>query len=141
MYDLEPLQALRARFPAAFAWGVASSAFQIEGASTADDRGPSIWDEFCRRPGTIADGTDGTVACDHYHRLESALDLIAALGIGAYRFSIAWPRVHPSIESGVVAGSGNMRAEPSLTLDPWDLPAALQPQHNDWADRQTVFRF
>src|ERR1700761_2822065 len=101
MYDSDSLHALRARFPANFAWGVASSAFQIEGASTADGKGPSIWDEFCRRSGAIADGTDGAIACDHYHRLESDLDLIAALGVRAYRFSIAWPRVQPSGSSTI----------------------------------------
>ena len=147
MTDLESLQALRARFPATFAWGVASSAFQIEGAATADGKGPSIWDEFCRRPGAIADGTDGTVACDHYHRLESDLDLIAALGIRAYRFSIAWPRIQPTGSAAInpagldfynrlVDGLLERDIEPYLTLYHWDLPAALQHAHNGWADRQ-----
>lgn len=89
MNTLNPLDALMARFPANFLWGVASSAFQIEGAASADGKGPSIWDEFCRRPGATVDGADGQIACDHYNRLESDLDLIAALGMGAYRFSIA----------------------------------------------------
>src|SRR6266704_1018179 len=99
MTNLDCLDALCTRFQAAFVWGVASSAFQIEGAAAADGKGASIWDEFCRRPGAIADGSDGEIACDHYNRLESDLDLIAALGIRAYRFSISWPRVQP-------AGSG-----------------------------------
>src|SRR4051794_704350 len=152
MDDLEPLRALGARFPATFAWGVASSAFQIEGASTADGRGPSIWDEFCRRPGVIADGTDGTIACDHYHRLDSDLDLIAALGVRAYRFSIAWPRIQPAgsaaINSGgldfynrLVDGLLERGIEPYPTLYHWDLPAALQHEHNGWADRRTAYRF
>src|SRR4051794_41421792 len=104
MDDLEPLRALGARFPATFAWGVASSAFQIEGAATADGKGPSIWDEFSRRPGSIADGTDGTVACDHYHRFASELDLIAALGVRAYRFSLAWTRIQPAGSAPVKPG-------------------------------------
>src|SRR5216684_5500586 len=96
MNYIESLDELSNRFPTAFVWGVASSAFQIEGAAAADGKGPSIWDEFCRRPGAIADGSDGEIACDHYNRLESDLDLIAALGIRAYRFSISWPRVQPT---------------------------------------------
>jgi beta-glucosidase len=152
MTDSESLQALRARFPATFAWGVASSAFQIEGASTADGKGPSIWDEFCSRPGAIADGTDGTIACDHYHRLESDLDLIAALGARAYRFSIAWPRIQPSGSAAINRGGLDFYnrlvdgllargIEPYLTLYHWDLPAALQRAHNGWADRATAVRF
>ena len=152
MYDLKPLRALGARFPRQFAWGVASSAFQIEGAATADGKGPSIWDEFCRRPGVIADGSDGTVACDHYHRLESDLDLIAALGVRAYRFSIAWPRIQPTgsaainsagldFYSRLVDGLLQRGVEPYLTLYHWDLPAALQRDNNGWADRRTAFRF
>ena len=69
-------------FPNGFSWGVATSAYQIEGAVTADGRGRSIWDTFCARPGTIADGSSGAVACDHYHRWESDLDLMRNLGIG-----------------------------------------------------------
>ena len=88
----ESLDALANRFAKSFVWGVASSAFQIEGAASADGKGASIWDEFCQRPGVIADASDGGIACDHYNRLESDLDLIAALGVGAYRFSISWPR-------------------------------------------------
>ena len=88
---LHPLRALCARFPADFRFGVASSAYQIEGAASADGKGPSIWDEFCRVPGAIADGSNGDIACDHYNRLESDLDLLADLGVRAYRFSISWP--------------------------------------------------
>src|SRR5262250_3421454 len=97
--------ALRGRFPHDFVWGAATSAFQIEGAARADGKGPSIWDEFCRVPGAIADGSNGDVACDHYNRLESDLDLIADLGVSAYRFSIAWPRVQP-LGSGPLNGAG-----------------------------------
>jgi beta-glucosidase len=152
MYDLESLQALGAQFPATFTWGVASSAFQIEGAASADGKGPSIWDEFCRRPGVIADATDGEIACDHYQRLESDLDLIAALGIRAYRFSISWPRIQPTgsaainpagldFYSRLVDGLLERDIEPFLTLYHWDLPAALQHEYNGWADRRTAYRF
>lgn len=76
--------------------GVATSAYQIEGAATADGRGASIWDTFCARPGTVADGTDGSVACDSYHRLDDDLELVAGLGVPSCRFSVAWPRVQPT---------------------------------------------
>jgi beta-glucosidase len=140
------------RFPATFVWGVASSAFQIEGASTADGKGTSIWDEFCDLPGAVADGSDGRIACDHYNRLESDLDLIAALGVGAYRFSISWPRIQPA-GSGEVVGPGidfynrlidgllERDIQPFATLYHWDLPATLQREHNGWADRNTAYRF
>jgi beta-glucosidase len=152
MNDLKSLDELSSRFPTSFVWGVASSAFQIEGASAADGKGDSIWDEFCRVPGVIADGSDGKIACDHYHRLESDLDLIAGLGVGAYRFSISWPRIQPT-GSGAVVGPGidfynrlvdgllERDIEPFATLYHWDLPAALQREHNGWADRSTAYRF
>ncbi|MCB1996107.1 MAG: family 1 glycosylhydrolase, partial [Rhodoferax sp.] len=79
-----------------FVWGVATSAFQIEGAAQADGKGPSIWDRFCAEPGRIADASNGDVACDHVQRWREDLDLIAALGVDAYRFSVSWPRVQPS---------------------------------------------
>src|ERR1700722_2915538 len=152
MNDLKSLDVLSNRFPTSFVWGVASSAFQIEGASAADGKGASIWDEFCRLPGVIADGSDGRIACDHYNRLELDLDLIAALGVGAYRFSISWPRIQPT-GSGEVVGTGidfydrlvdgllEREIEPFATLYHWDLPAALQRKHNGWADRSTAYRF
>src|SRR5258707_12862247 len=96
MNNRKSLDELSHRFPATFVWGVASSAFQIEGASTAGGKGASIWDEFCRVPGVITDGSDGRIACGHYNRLEADLDLIAALGGGAYRFSISCPRIQPT---------------------------------------------
>ena len=76
-------------FPADFAWGVATSAFQIEGAPTADGKGESIWDRFTHQPGRILDGSTGDVACDHYNRWEEDVALMAELGVNAYRFSIA----------------------------------------------------
>lgn len=142
---------LEARFPANFVWGVATSAYQIEGAAHEDGRGDSIWDEFCRRPGAIRDGSNGDHACDHYHRADADIDLIASLNIPAYRFSIAWPRVQP-----LGQGEWNERGfdfydrlidrllsrgiAPHLTLYHWDLPQALQ-EPGGWASRDTVSYF
>ena len=138
-------------FPQNFVWGVATSAFQIEGAADVDGKGPSIWDDFCRLPGTILDASDGRVACDHYHRWESDLDLIASLGVAAYRFSISWPRVQP-LGSGafnekgfefyerLVDGMLARGLKPYLTLNHWDLPSNLQAQ-GGWQNRDTVQHF
>jgi beta-glucosidase len=139
------------RFPDDFVWGVATSAFQIEGGAEADGKGPSIWDRFCRRPGAIADGSTGDVACDHYHRWPEDLDLIAELGVGAYRFSVSWPRVQPAGQGAwnpagldfyerLVDGLLGRGVAPYLTLNHWDLPDALQ-QRGGWAERDTVHRF
>ena len=140
-----------AQFPADFVWGVATSAFQIEGAADVDGKGPSIWDRFCQLPGAIADSSDGRVACDHYQRWSDDLDMIASLGVNAYRFSVSWPRVQPT-------GSGAWNAKgldfyerlvdgllargiaPYLTLNHWDFPQALQDQ-GGWANRDTVQHF
>jgi beta-glucosidase len=147
-----PVGELRRRFPADFVWGVATSAFQIEGASRSDGKGPSIWDEFCRVPGAIADGSNGDVACDHYHRLESDLDLIADIGVQAYRFSISWPRIQP-LGTGAVNEAGlafydrlvdgllERNIRPYATLYHWDLPAELQRRDGGWLSRDTAHRF
>ncbi len=138
-------------FPADFVWGVATSAFQIEGAHDADGKGPSIWDTFCRQPGAIADGSNGDVACEHYARLDQDLDLIRDLGVDAYRFSVSWPRVRPTgdgawNEAGLafyerlVDGLLARGLKPYLTLNHWDLPQALQDR-GGWGDRATVDRF
>ncbi len=82
-------------FPTGFVWGASTSAYQIEGAAREDGRGPSIWDTFSRTSESIVDGSTGDVACDHYHRWETDLDLVKSLGIRSYRFSIAWPRILP----------------------------------------------
>jgi beta-glucosidase len=138
-------------FPSDFVWGVATSAFQIEGGSVEDGKGPSIWDEFCRIPGAIADGSNGDIACDHFHRWKSDLDLIASLGVDAYRFSVSWPRVRPGgsgawNEKGLafyerlVDGLLARDIQPYLTLNHWDLPAELQAS-GGWTHRDTVHRF
>lgn len=145
------VQALSRDFPDSFVWGVATSSFQIEGAAVEDGKGESIWDTFCRVPGAIADHSDGDIACDHYRLWEQDLDLLASLGVDAYRFSVSWPRVRPT-------GSGDWNArgldfyerlvdgllkrgiKPYLTLNHWDLPQGLQDK-GGWAQRDTVHRF
>jgi len=132
-------------------FGAATAAFQVEGATHADGRGESIWDRFCRTPGAVANGDTGDIACEHYRRWEADLDLMAALGLESYRFSIAWPRVQPTGQGPVNApGLGFYRAlaeglrergiEPIATLYHWDLPQALQDE-GGWASRDTAMRF
>jgi beta-glucosidase len=138
-------------FPADFVWGVATSAFQIEGTVAGDGRGESIWDSFCRRPGTILDASDGRVACEHLKRWESDLDLIASLGISHYRFSIAWPRVRPdgtgawnqeglAFYDRLVDGMLARGIQPHVTLYHWDLPQTLQDS-GGWQSREIVGHF
>jgi beta-glucosidase len=129
-------------FREGFLWGAATSAFQIEGSLDADGRGPSIWDDFPSEAGET-----GAVACDHYRRWEQDVELLASLGVNAYRFSIAWPRIVPA-GSGPVEQRGidhysrlidallDRGIEPVVTLYHWDLPAAL-----DWRKRDTAERF
>jgi len=145
-------EVLARRFPPGFVLGAATSAYQIEGAVTADGRAPSIWDDFCRLPGAIADGSSGETACDHYHRLQSDLDLMQGLGIAAYRFSISWPRVRPEGRGAInepglafyerlVDGLLARGIQPFATLYHWDLPARLQRESGGWADRGTAEAF
>src|SRR5215210_1176796 len=89
------LSSTRMPFPADFAWGAATSSYQVEGAVAEDGKGPSVWDVFSHLPGAIANGDTGDVACDHYHRWEEDVDLLASYGLNAYRFSVSWPRVQP----------------------------------------------
>ena len=139
------------RFPADFIWGVATSSFQIEGAAHEDGKGESIWDRFCQMPGAILDHSNGDVACDHYHRLESDLDLIASLGVKAYRFSVSWPRVQPKgggtwnakgldFYERLVDGLASRGIQAHMTLNHWDLPQALQDR-GGWTARDTMARF
>ncbi len=124
------------QFPKGFAWGAATSAYQVEGAWDADAKGPSVWDDLCRLPGGIVTGDTGDVACDHYHRFREDVALMRAMGLKAYRFSISWPRVLPLGEGAVnERGLGFysdlvdelLRAgiEPWVTLFHWDYPLAL----------------
>ena len=131
-------------------FGIATSSYQIEGAVDADGRGPSIWDTFCAEPGRVKDGSDGSVACDHYHRLDADLDLIASLGVSSYRFSLAWPRVQPDgrrveprgldFYDRLVDGLLARGVRPFATLYHWDLPQALEDA-GGWPARDTAERF
>jgi beta-glucosidase len=140
-----------ASFPKNFVWGVSTSAYQIEGAHDEDGRGPSIWDTFCRVPGAIHNNDTGDIASDHYHRWNDDLDLLRDLGVNAYRFSIAWPRVLPEGRGRVNAAGLDFYErlvdallaagiEPYPTLYHWDLPQALQDQ-GGWPERDTASAF
>ena len=139
------------RFPAGFGFGVASSAYQVEGAATEGGRSESIWDRFCRVPGKVANGENGDVACDHYHRYAEDLDLMASIGVRLYRFSIAWPRLDPGGKgkpnpAGIdfyrrlCEGLRQRGIAPMATLYHWDLPQAVQDD-GGWASRDTASRF
>ena len=138
-------------FPPDFAWGVATAAYQIEGGATEDGRGASIWDTFSHTPGRIVNGDTGDVACDHYHRWREDIELMQELGVRAYRFSVAWPRIFPT-------GAGELNTagldwyeqlvdalleagiEPWLTLYHWDLPQTLEDQ-GGWPNRALADAF
>lgn len=138
-------------FPSTFHWGVATSAYQIEGAAKDGGRGPSIWDTYSHTPGKVLNGDTGDVACDHYHRLEEDLDLIQSLGVDSYRFSIAWPRVQPlgygawnpeglAFYDRLVDGLLARGIAPHITLYHWDLPQGLQDR-GGWESRETALHF
>lgn len=138
-------------FPPGFTFGSATAAYQVEGAAAEDGRLPSIWDTFSRTPGKVWNGDTGDVACDHYHRWESDLDLMAELGLGAYRFSIAWPRIMPTgagavnragvdFYSRLVDGLLERGIRPVATLYHWDLPQALEDA-GGWPARATADAF
>nr|WP_174720539.1 GH1 family beta-glucosidase [Amycolatopsis sp. BJA-103] len=137
-------------FPPGFVWGAATAAFQVEGATAADGRTDSIWDVFARRPGAVVGGDTGEPGADHYHRYAEDVDLMRRLGLGAYRFSLSWPRIRPDggepnphglafydrlvdrlLEAGI---------QPWATLYHWDLPQVLE-DGGGWASRETAFRF
>lgn len=142
---------VEAMFPPGFRWGVATSAYQIEGAASEGGRAPSIWDSFSHTAGKVKDGSTGDVACDHYHRYPEDVELMAQLGVDSYRFSMSWSRVQP-------LGQGDWNEEgfdfyarlldaleekniaAHLTLYHWDLPQALQEQ-GGWLNRDIAFHF
>src|SRR5215210_8550197 len=137
--------------PSPLTFGVATASYQVEGATESDGRGASIWDTFTATPGTIADGSDGSIACGSYERLEDDLELVAGLGVDVYRFSVAWPRVQPS-GSGrmeprgldyydrMVDGLRDRGIRPLPTLYHWDLPQPLEDA-GGWPVRDTAERF
>ncbi|HEV7663771.1 MAG TPA: family 1 glycosylhydrolase, partial [Chloroflexota bacterium] len=138
-------------FPTSFTWGVSTAAYQIEGAAAEDGRGVSIWDTFSHTPGKVLHGDTGDVACDHYHRWPADLDLLRHLGVGAYRFSIAWPRVLPN-GTGTLNPAGldwydrlvdallERGIQPWPTLYHWDLPQPLEDA-GGWPVRATADAF
>ena len=140
-----------ATFPPGFAWGAATSAYQVEGAWREDGKGESIWDRFTHTPGNVLDGSTGDVACDQYHRYPEDVALLRQLGLGAYRFSVAWSRVVPDA-SGTVNRAGldyydrlvdellTNGIEPFPTLFHWDLPQWVQ-DGGGWADRAVIGSF
>ncbi|MGN9809326.1 GH1 family beta-glucosidase [Micromonospora sp. BQ11] len=137
-------------FPQGFVWGTATAAYQIEGAVAEDGRTPSIWDVFSAKPGNVRNGDTGAIACDHYHRVDEDLDLLADLGVDAYRFSVAWPRVIDDAGQvnrrgldfyrRLVDGLHRRGVEPFLTLYHWDLPQSLEDR-GGWTARDTALRY
>ena len=139
-------------FPEDFIWGSATSSYQIEGAVNEGGRGRSIWDRFCDQPGKVLNGDTGAIACNHYNLFENDVKLMADLGLKAYRFSIAWPRIQPS-----GTGEPNLAGitfynklidcllehdiEPWITLYHWDLPEDLYVNHNGWLNKKIIDYF
>jgi beta-glucosidase len=146
-----PLPARLDVFPDGFAWGAATAAYQIEGAVDADGRRPSIWDTFSHTPGNVANGDTGDAACDHYRRWRDDVALLRELGLGAYRFSIAWPRIVPD-GTGKINAAGldwyerlvdallESGIQPWVTLYHWDLPQPLEDA-GGWPERATADAF
>jgi beta-galactosidase len=143
--------ATKRAFPAGFVWGTATAAYQVEGAVKADGRGESIWDVYAHAPGRIVDGATGDVADDSYHRYPEDIALMRALGAGAYRFSVAWPRIFPDgtgkpnakgvdFYKRLVDALHAANVEPYCTLYHWDLPEALQ-RKGGWQNRDTAKAF
>ena len=142
---------LAGRFPTHFLWGAATASYQIEGAIHEDGRGASIWDDFAATPGKTYQGQSGEMAADHYHRVEEDTDLMVQLGLGAYRFSIAWPRILPE-GRGAINPAGldfydrlvdtllTKGIQPFATLYHWDLPSPLE-QAGGWLNRATAYAF
>ncbi len=139
-------------FPTDFVWGAATSSYQIEGAWRKGGKGLSIWDAFAHTPGKIATGETGDVACDHYHRLHDDVAMMADMGLRAYRFSFSWPRIQPAGSGAVSADGIRFYSElidallahgitPWVTLYHWDLPLALQVEHDGWLNPDIANRF
>jgi beta-glucosidase len=139
------------RFPDGFVWGAGTSAYQVEGGVREDGRGESIWDRFAHTPGRVANDEHADVTSDHYHRWAEDVAILAELGLGAYRFSIAWPRIQPAGRGGPnTAGLGfydrlvdallERGIRPCPTLYHWDLPQALDDA-GGWLSRETAERF
>jgi beta-glucosidase len=138
------------RFPEGFLWGTGTSSYQIEGAVATDGRGLSIWDVYAHTRGNVFRGDTGDIACDSYNRLDDDVRIIQQLGVGAYRFSVSWPRVQPT-GSGAVNQAGldyyrrlaerlrESGVQPVVTVYHWDLPQALEDQ-GGWANRDTAQR-
>jgi beta-glucosidase len=138
------------QFPESFLWGTGTSSYQIEGGVTADGRGRSIWDVYAHTPGNVFRGDTGDVACDSYNRLDDDVRILSDLGVGAYRFSVSWPRVLPN-GSGTVNQAGldyyrrlterllESGVQPVVTIYHWDLPQTLEDQ-GGWANRDTAER-
>jgi beta-glucosidase len=137
-------------FPAGFTWGAATAAYQIEGATGVDGRGPSVWDTFSHTPGKVRGGDTGDTACDSYHRYPEDADLLRSLGLMDYRFSISWPRVIPDGAGQVnqagldyykrlLDALGERGITPAVTLFHWDTPQALQDR-GGWSNRDTALR-
>lgn len=147
---LLPANVIKA-FPPRFSWGAATASYQIEGATHEDGRGSSIWDDFAATPGKVYQHENGDVAADHYHRVDEDTDLMAQLGLSAYRFSIAWPRILPE-GRGTINPAGldfydrlvdtllAKGIQPFATLYHWDLPSTLQ-QAGGWLNRDTASAF
>ncbi|MEV4057492.1 GH1 family beta-glucosidase [Amycolatopsis sp. NPDC049688] len=137
-------------FPTGFLWGAATASYQVEGGVAEGGRGPSIWDTFAAADGKVLGGATGAVACDHYHRYPEDIGLLAELGLNAYRFSVAWPRVMPDGRTTSAAGLAfydrlvdellSRDVVPVLTLYHWDLPQALEDD-GGWPERDTAARF
>ncbi|KAL6228434.1 hypothetical protein ACLB2K_002384 [Fragaria x ananassa] len=140
----------RSAFPPNFVFGVATSAYQVEGACREGNRGPSIWDAFTHTKGKIIDGSNGDIAVDQYHRYKEDVDLIAKLGFAAYRFSISWSRIFPDglgttvNEDGIAYYNNIINAllekgiTPYVTLYHWDLPLYLHESMGGWLNKQIV---
>src|SRR4029450_8430603 len=138
----------RATFPDGFRWGAATASYQIEGAAHEGGRGESVWDRFAATPGKVRNGDSGEIACDFYHRYREDIALMKELGLDAFRFSIAWPRVLPEGGGGVhpqglasydrlVDALLEHEIEPFATLFHWDTPQALEDE-GGWPARATA---